>query len=48
MYPALEKAYNNPVKRQEGIIDNPHRKKTVSKWNIMKHEKGKYQNFLYD
>ena len=45
---ALEKAYNKPAKSSAGIIGFTRRKEAVCKWNIIKHEKGKYRNFLYD
>ena len=45
---ALEKAYNKPAKSSAGIIGFTRRKEAVCKWNLIKHEKGKYRNFLYD
>ena len=43
---ALEKQYNKPVKGQSGIIGITRRKEAVCKWNIIKHEKGQYGDFL--
>ena len=45
---ALEKAYNKPAKSSSGIIGFTRRKEAVCKWNLIKHEKAKYKNFLYD
>ena len=45
---ALEKAYNKPAKSSAGIIGFTRRKEAVCKWNLIKHEKAKYRNFLYD
>ena len=45
---ALEKAYNKPAKSSSGIIGFTRRKEAVCKWNLIKHEKAKYRNFLYD
>ena len=43
---ALEKAYNKPTKSSAGIIGFTRRKETVCKWNLIKHEKAKYRNFM--
>ena len=45
---ALEKAYNKPAKSSSGIIGFSRRKEAVCKWNLIKHEKGKFRNFLYN
>ena len=45
---ALEKAYNKPAKSAAGIIGFTRRKAAVCKWNLIKHEKANYRNFLYD
>ena len=45
---ALEKKYNKPAKSQSGIIGITRRKESVCKRNLIKHEKTKYRNFLYD
>ena len=44
---ALEKAYNKPAKGPSGVIGITKRKEAVLKWNILKHMKMKYTNFLY-
>ena len=46
MNQALEKAYNKPAKSSAGIIGFTRRKEAVCKWNLIKHEKAKYQNFM--
>ena len=43
---ALEKAYNKPAKSSASIIGFTRRKEAVCKWNLIKHEKAKYQNFM--
>ena len=43
---ALVKAYNKPAKSSAGIIGFTRRKEAVCKWNLIKHEKAKYQNFM--
>ena len=43
---ALEKAYNKPTKSSAGIIGFTRRKETICKWNLIKHEKAKYRNFM--
>ena len=43
---ALEKQYNKLAKGQSGIIGITRRKEAVCKWNIIKHEKGQYRDFL--
>ena len=43
---ALEKQYNKPSKGQSEIIGITRSKEAVCKWNIMKHEKGQYGDFL--
>ena len=43
---ALEKAYTKPTKSSAGIIGFTRRKETVCKWNLSKHEKAKYRNFI--
>ena len=43
---ALEKAYNKPAKSSAYIIGFTRRKKAVCQWNLIKHEKAKYQNFM--
>ena len=45
---ALEKAYNKPAKSSSGIIGFSRRKEAVCKWNLIKHEKDKFRNFLYN
>ena len=45
---ALEKAYDKPAKGPSGIIDVTCKKDSVLQWNVIKHEKGRYKNFLYD
>ena len=42
---ALEKAYNKLAK-SSGIIGFTRRKEAVCKWNLINHEKAKYQNFM--
>ena len=44
----LEKAYNKPAKGSSGVIGITKRKEKVLKWNMRKHTKMKYTNFLYD
>ena len=44
----LEKAYNKQAKSSAGIIGFARQKEAVCKWNLIKHEKAKYKNFLYD
>ena len=46
MNQALEKAYNKPAKSSAGIIGFTRRKEAVCKWNLIKHEKAKYRNFM--
>ena len=41
-----EKTYNKPAKSSAGIIGFTRRKEAVCKWNLIKHEKAKYQNFM--
>ena len=43
---ALENSYNKPVQSSAGIIGFTWRKEVVCKWNLIKHEKAKYQNFM--
>ena len=43
---ALEKAYNKRAKSSSGIIGSTRRKEAVCKWNLIKHEKAKYRNFM--
>ena len=43
---ALEKLYNKPAKGQSGIIGITRHKEAVCKWNIIKHEKEQYGDFL--
>ena len=43
---ALEKSYNKPAQSSAGIIGFTRRKQVVYKWNLIKHEKAKYQNFM--
>ena len=43
---ALEKAYNKRAKSSSGIIGFTRRKEAVRKWNLIKHEKVKYRNFM--
>ena len=43
---ALEKAYSKPAKSSAGIIGFTRRKKVVCKWNLIKHDKAKYRNFM--
>ena len=40
---AQEKAYNKPAKSSAGFT---RRKELVCKWNLIKHEKAKYWNFM--
>ena len=42
----LEKAYNKPAKCQAGIIGVTRRKEAVLKWNLIKHEKNQFTDFL--
>lgn len=42
----LEKAYNRPAKVAGGIIGMTRRKENVAKWELNKHEKDKYIDFL--
>ena len=44
---ALEKVYNKRAKGQGGIIGISRGKQAICKWNIIKHEKVKYKNFLH-
>ena len=46
MNQALEKACNKPAKSSAGIIGLTRRKEVVCKWNLIKHEKTKYRNFM--
>ena len=46
MEQALEKAYNKPANSSAGIIGFTWRKEAVFKWNLIKHEKAKYRNFM--
>ena len=43
---AVEKAYSNPAKSSSGIIDFIQRKEAVCKWNVIRHGKAKYPNFM--
>ena len=43
---ALEKAYNKPAKSSAGIIGFTRRKEAACKWNLKKHEKAMYRNFM--
>ena len=43
---ALEKAYNKPAKGRRGVIGFSRRKESVTKWNLLKHEKSKYTQFI--
>ena len=45
---ALESAYNKPAKGPGGIIGISKKKESVAKWNLIKHEKAKYTQFLDD
>ena len=45
---ALEKPYNKSAKGLSSVIGITKRKEAVLKWNILKHMKMKYINFLYD
>ena len=38
--------YNKPVKSQSGIIGITRKKEAVNKWNILRHEKLQYTQFL--
>ena len=42
-----KKQYNKPAKSQLGVIGFPRRKEAVCKWNIIKHEKSRYTEFMY-
>ena len=43
---ALEVQYNKPAKSLSGIIGITRKKKAVDKWNILRHEKLQYTQFL--
>ena len=43
---ALERAYNKPEKSSASIIAFTRRKEVVYKWNLIKHAKAKYRNFM--
>ena len=43
---ALEKFGSKPAKSSAGIIGFTRRKETVCKWNLIKHEKAKYRDFM--
>ena len=43
---ALEMQYNKPAKSQSGIIGITRKKKAIDKWNILRHEKLQYTQFL--
>ena len=45
---ALEKPYNKSAKGLSSVIGITKRKEAVLKWNILKHMKMKYINFLHD
>ena len=45
---ALEKKYNKQAKGRGGIIGTQRKKEKVAKWNLVKHEKCKYTQFLHD
>ena len=38
--------YNKPAKSQSGIIGITRKKEAVNKWNILRHEKLQYTQFL--
>ena len=38
--------YNKPAKSQSGIIGITRKKKAIDKWNILRHEKLQYTQFL--
>ena len=43
---ALEMQYNKPAKSQSGIVGITRKKEAVNKWNILRHEKLQYTQFL--
>ena len=43
---ALEKEYNKKAKDVGGIIGMTRREESVAKWNLIKHEKGAFTNFM--
>ena len=45
---ALEKEYNKNVKGSDGIVGFTREQEVAAKWNIIKHEKMQYFNFLND
>ena len=45
---ALEKAYSKPAKGPGGVIALTRKKESVTKWNLIKHEKMKYAKFFDD
>lgn len=44
---ALQKTCNKPAKSYFGIFDFKQGKESFSKWNLIKHQKTKYINFLF-
>ena len=44
----LKQAYNKPAKSCSGIVGISRQKEAVCRWNIIKHEKGKFKSFLQD